>query len=187
MYDKFHDVVLPQKEVWVPVRGYEGLYEVSNYGNVRSLDRYRTWYSKYHKKEVTRLFKGKIMTNKLKDTGYLEVHLRDEERHNYWTVHKLVSEAFHEDLSLPVIDHKNDDKVCNFLWNLHRCTAQYNTKKASDQGKVVSGNKGYTRRISEDKKELVRSLLSEGWSIRKIERECEISQRSIARIRDGLL
>ncbi|CAL9986283.1 HNH endonuclease [Vibrio phage F99] len=187
MYDKFYDVVLPQNELWVPVKGYEGLYEVSNYGQVRSLDRYRTWFSEYHKGEVTRLFKGKILTNKLKDTGYEEVHLRDEDRHNYWTVHKIVSEGFHKDIKLPLIDHKNDIKNCNLLWNLHRCTAQYNTKKAVNQGKVISGNTGYTRKISEEKKELVREKLKEGWSIRRIERECEISQRSVARIRDGLL
>lgn len=187
MYDKFYNIVLPQPQIWRPVKHYEGLYEVSNYGTVRGLDRLRTWYSSYHKKEVTRLFKGKVMSCKLKSTGYLEVHLRDEERHNYWTVHKLVSEAFHEDLSLPVIDHKDDCKVCNLLWNLQRCTVQFNTKKATDSGKNTAGNKGYTRKLSEDIKSLIRKLLSEGTSIRKIERETGVSQRSIARIRDNII
>lgn len=187
MYDNFYKVVLPQPMIWLPVRGYEGLYKVSNYGQVRSLDRVRTWYSDYHGCTVTRTFTGKLLNNKYKDTGYEEVHLRDEERHNYWTVHKIVSEAFHEDLHLPVIDHKNDIKDCNLEWNLLRCTYKYNTKKAADQGKVVSGNIGYKRKVPEYLKVGVRNLLAQGKSIRSIARSHPISQRSIARIRDGLI
>ena len=185
MYDKFYDVVLPQPQIWKPVRHYEGLYIVSNYGEVRSLDRERTWYRKDIDRYCTRVFKGKLMSCKLKDNGYTEVHLRDEDRHNYWTTHKIVSEAFEEDLTLPVIDHKDDVKTHNFLWNLHRCTVQYNTKKYSNSESC--GNERYQKRIPEDMKTLVRALLSEGVSMRKIERENDISQRSIARIRDGLI
>ncbi|AUR84668.1 NUMOD4 protein, partial [Vibrio phage 1.063.O._10N.261.45.C7] len=187
MYDKFYEVFLPQPLEWRAVKDYEGLYEVSNYGNVRSLDRERTWFREDIQAVCTRVFKGINLTNKLKDTGYLEVHLRDEERHNYWTVHKLVSEAFHKDLDLPVVDHKNDNKTCNFVWNLQRCTVKFNTTKAVANGQLVSGNTRYTNKLSETLKDSVRTLLAEGVSIRKIERDLPISQRSIARIRDGLI
>lgn len=58
------------------------------------------------------------MTAKLKSIGYKDVHFSDKDRHNYWTLHKIVSEAFPEDLSLPVIDHKDANKENNLLWNL---------------------------------------------------------------------
>ena len=185
MYDDFYGVVLPQPEVWKPVRHYEGLYVVSNYGQVKSLDRERTWYRKDIDRYCTRVFKGKLMTSKLKYTGYTEVHLRDDKRHNYWTTHKIVSEAFEDDLTLPVIDHKDNIKTNNVLWNLQRCTVQYNTKKSSNSESC--GNIRYQNRISENMKSIVRVLLNEGVSMRKIEKENNISQRSIARIRDGLI
>lgn len=185
MYDSFYDVVLPQPEIWKPVKGYEGLYEVSNYGVVRSLPRKRSWWREDIQSYTTRVFKGKIMTAKLKSTGYKDVHLRDESRHNYWTLHKIVSEAFHEDLHLPVIDHKDDNKGHNFLWNLQRCTVQYNTEKAFKNGQLISGNSGYRSKLPDQVKDVVRNLLQQGLSMRRIEREVGVSQRSIARIRDG--
>ena len=187
MYDKFYGVFLPQPLIWKGVRGFEGLYEVSNYGTVRSLDRVRTWIRKDGNKLVSRLFKGKDMKLKLKSTGYLEVHLRDEERSHYWNVHKLVSEAFHTDLTLPVIDHKDDNKTHNSLWNLQRCTVKFNTKKAQMAGQLLSGDAGYQRKLSDELKITTRSMLSEGKSMRYISKELGISQRSVARIRDGVI
>tara|TARA_Y100001956_G_scaffold64393_1_gene64945 strand:- start:623 stop:1186 length:564 start_codon:yes stop_codon:yes gene_type:complete len=185
MYDNFYGVFLPQPLIWKPVKSFEGLYEVSNYGNIRSLDRLRTWVRKDDNSLVSRVFKGKEMTLKLKATGYKEVHLRDEDRSHYWTVHKVVSEAFHDNLTLPVIDHKDDDKTHNTLWNLQRCTVKFNTEKAYASGKLVAGNDGYKRKLSDEIKNKVKDLLSENVSIRAIERELGVSQRSIARIRDG--
>lgn len=187
MYDKFYDVFLPQPFIWKPVRGFEGLYEVSNYGTVRSLDRVRSWVRKDGNKLITRLFKGKDMTLKLKNTGYVEIHLRDDGRSHYWNVHKLVSEAFHCDLTLPVVDHKDDNKTHNSLWNLQRCTVEFNTKKAYRKGQLVSGNEGYQRKIPDEVKVTARVMLSEGKSLRWIAKELNISQKSVARIRDGVI
>ena len=187
MFDKFFEVFLPQPQIWKPVKGYEGLYEVSNYGNVRSLDRQTTWYNSLKGGYCTRVFYGKMMTNKLTSDGYEEVHLRGEGRSNYWRVHKLVSEAFHNDLKLPVFDHKDDIKDHNALWNLRRCSVQFNTKKAVKIDPTLSGNNRYSNKISDEIKQETRKLLAEGVGIRKIVNILGISQRSIARIRDNLI
>lgn len=78
-------------ERWMPVLGYEGLYEVSDCGNVRSLDRrLKTWFG-------TRASPGRALRPKVAKNGYLSVQLQDSEggravRHAL--IHRLVLEAF---------------------------------------------------------------------------------------------
>lgn len=188
MYDKFYDVVLPQQEVWKDVKGFCGVFQVSNYGNVKSLDRVRTWVRKGSTKTTSRLFKGKVLTNKVKSTGYEEVHLRNCDQNVYRAVHRLVAEAFKPNADgLPVVDHKDDNKLNNYAWNLQWCTVQFNTKKAEQSGLLKCGDAAYKRRLPPEIKEEVRVCLSKGHSIRSIEVQLGISQRSIGRIRDGVI
>ncbi len=83
-------------EVWKPIKGYEGIYEVSSYGRVRSLE--RTIAMRNQHGEYVRVEKGGIMAQKLQNTDRLQVSLRKvvngKRLRKTFYVHRLVAEAF---------------------------------------------------------------------------------------------
>ena len=94
-------------EMWRDIPGYEGLYQVSNYGNVRSMN--------YNKK----LGNIRELKQKLRDNGYLEVHLSKDSKRKYFLVHRLVAEAFLENPdNKPQVNHIDGDKSNNHVSNL---------------------------------------------------------------------
>lgn len=110
------------KEIWKPVKGYEGLYEVSNKGNVRSVDRYVRNDKQY------RLLKGKPMKTFPNLYGYLKTNLYKNGQRKLHSVHRLVAEAFIPNPSnLPCIDHINTIKTDNRVENLRWCTNKENS------------------------------------------------------------
>ena len=110
------------EEIWKPVVGYEGLYEVSSYGRVRSLDKYVKYKSKGY-----RLHRGRILTGSISRCGYIMCHIRVNEVSKYYLVHRLVAEAFIPNLdNLSCINHKDEDKTNNCVENLEWCSHRYN-------------------------------------------------------------
>ena len=81
-------------EIWKTVNGYEGLYEVSNKGRVRSLDKI------VPKWDGQRLLKGKILKGGITRFGYVKVILTKEKTRRTFLVHRLVAEAFIEKYSI---------------------------------------------------------------------------------------
>lgn len=111
-----------KKEIWRSIKGYEGLYEVSNCGNVRSVDRIVT-YSDGRK----RLWKGHFLKLVLRANGYLMCCLSRNGRSVNELIHRLVAQAFiHNPNNLPVINHKDENKTNNHVSNLEWCTTKYN-------------------------------------------------------------
>lgn len=110
-------------EIWKPVKGYEGLYEVSSHGRVRSLGR-----TVICRKGGERLFPPKEMVFNIAQ-GYLYLTLRDRDKNGRkHKVHRLVAEAFIPNPdNLPCINHKDEDKLNNNVDNLEWCTVKYNT------------------------------------------------------------
>lgn len=107
-------------EVWRDVVGYEGLYEVSSFGRVRSVDRIvRNRYG-------VRVSRGKILTPSLND-GYLFVSLCNKCKYKTKYVHRLVAEAFIPNPNnLPQINHKDETRDNNRVDNLEWCDSKYN-------------------------------------------------------------
>ena len=112
------------EEIWRPIEGYEGLYEVSNTGRVRSLDMYvKCGYGSY------RLRKGKVLSPVIKDNGYLQVGLYYNGKYKMFLVHRLVAQAFIENFdNLPEVNHLDEDKSNNSVDNLEWCDRSYNLK-----------------------------------------------------------
>lgn len=104
-------------EEWKPIQDYEELYEVSNYGRVRSLvDTHRNI-----RKEPKILKTGK------NGKGYLHVTLWKKGKSKTFKLHRLVTNAFIPNpQNLPQINHKDEDKTNNHVENLEWCTASYN-------------------------------------------------------------
>ena len=115
------------KEIWKDIPTYDEIYQVSNFGNVRSL----------------RYNKIKIMTSFKHTDGYLCVAIRNNGIAKNRKIHQLVAMAFlgHIPNGLKlVVDHINDDKLDNRLENLQIVTQRYNSRKT--QGKYSSKYKG---------------------------------------------
>ena len=106
------------KEVWLPVRGYEGLYEVSDLGRVRSLDRSSVCIR--HGKPVTQRWKGRILKPAPSgNTGYLTICLQNNGDCVTAAIHRLVAEAFVPNTKKEkTVDHINDVKTDNRAANL---------------------------------------------------------------------
>jgi hypothetical protein len=111
-----------EDEVWKDIENYEGLYQVSNLGNVRSLDRVIN--SCYNSKQ---LIKGKVKVQELKNDGYMRVTLHKDGKGKHHYVHRLVAEAFIPNPDdLPQVNHKDENKTNNNVDNLEWCTNEYN-------------------------------------------------------------
>lgn len=116
--------VLIMKEIWVPVKGYIGLYEVSNLGRVRSLN--------YNHSRKTKLLKQR----KTK-FGYMRVGLFKNYKQKTFFVHRLVAEAFIPNwFNYQQVNHIDEDKTNNHVDNLEWCTAGYNTNYGTRNEKV---------------------------------------------------
>lgn len=108
-------------EIWKPVKGYEGLYEVSNLGNVRSLDRYVM-----HGNRCC-LLKGKPIVSFPNSRGYLRATLYKNGQGKKYFVHRLVAETFIPNPNnLPCIDHIDRNYLNNSTDNLRWCTQKEN-------------------------------------------------------------
>lgn len=107
------------EEIWRPIEGYEGLYEVSSYGRVRSLDRYD---------RMNHFRKGRIMKQSYNGNGYLTVDLCLNGKVKKYLGHRLVAQVFIKNpCNLPQINHIDEDKSNNRVENLEWCDAKYNT------------------------------------------------------------
>lgn len=115
---KGYGALMNSTEVWKDIEDYKGLYQVSNLGRVRSLDRIDA---------LGRLRKGKVLAYGLSGGGYLQVGLHRDGKVEQKLVHRLVSEAFLPNPdNLPQVNHKDEDKANNQVENLEWCTALYN-------------------------------------------------------------
>lgn len=113
-------------EIWKPVAGYEGIYEVSNLGRVRSLDR-----EVANRWGTTKPVPGAIRTIAVKREGYCFVNLFRRSRGRPMYVHRLVAIAFLPNPEgLPQVNHIDGDKLNNRADNLEWCTGKENCQHA---------------------------------------------------------
>ena len=104
------------EEVWKDVIGYEGLYQVSNLGRVKSFPRHGTPSNC-----------ARILKQHKDGKGYKRLWLCKEGIQKNYKVHRLVAEAFLPNVdNLPQVNHKDENKANNSVSNLEWCNNQYN-------------------------------------------------------------
>lgn len=130
-----YDTAEYENENWKDIEGFEGYYQVSNFGRVRGLDRS---IQSTQNNGCTVKRRGKILNRKKAcGSGYIIHSLTKDNKSYYRKPHRLVAEAFLPNPdNLPQVNHKDGNKINNRLENLEWCTAKYNTNHA-----VISGLK----------------------------------------------
>ena len=115
-----------EKEIWKDVIGYEGLYEISNFGRIRSKKRLVSYNGTY------RLYNGKTLSPFISSSGYYAIVLHKTRpifKLNY--IHRLVANAFlPNDNNLEQVNHKDGNKLNNCVDNLEWCSRSENMKHA---------------------------------------------------------
>ena len=116
------------KEIWKDIEGYEGLYQVSNMGRVKSLGNNKTR-------------KEKILKSSKSNRGYLVVHLYKEGKVKGYSIHRLVTSAFIPNPNnLPQVNHKDEDKTNNRVDNLEYCDSKYNLNYGTRTERITIAN-----------------------------------------------
>ena len=154
------------EEVWNDIKGYEGMYQVSSFGNVRSMN-----------------YRGtgtiKNLVPKVNNCGRLWVELKGKPL----LIHRLVAIAFiPNEHDYPEINHKDENPKNNHVDNLEWCTSEYNKK-------VYSGRKSHgrprirTRRVAQ--LDFNGGIVKHWNDSRTIENETGMKQWSIIQCCDG--
>jgi hypothetical protein len=124
-----------KQEIWKSVVGYEELYEVSNFGRVKGLQR-KCKLSENHKADF-RIVPEKIIKQDI-NAGYCYVGLFRNGKCQRKRVHRLVAEAFLlNQNNLPQVNHKDENKLNNHIENLEWCTGSYNIKYGTCRERIV--------------------------------------------------
>ena len=153
-------------EVWRPVKGFEGLYEVSNLGRVRS------WVNNAGNPR----FEPKILEPSKTRNGYLYVCLCKNGKRTKKRVHRLVAEAFLPNpLHLPMVNHRNELKDDNCVENLEFCDAKYNSNFGTAKERSAKAHSKVILQL-----DLEGNLIKEWSSLADVHRKTCWSQGSIS-------
>ena len=123
-------------EIWKPVYNYEGYYEVSSRGRVRSLTRS---VNSRTNENVYRLLTGRVLVSTINSAGYLKVRLSKKGVKKTQMVHHLVGESFlnhTKRCNFISLDHIDEDKTNNHVSNLQIITKQDNIIKSIEYKKL---------------------------------------------------
>ena len=125
------------------VKGYEGYYEVDQFGRIYSVDRVISVND--NGRQYEKPLKAKQMKQTIHSKGYKTVSLTKDGKTKCMFVHRIVAEAFiPNEENLPMVNHKDEDKTNNFVENLEWCTASYNRtygNAVEKQAKKLRGKK----------------------------------------------
>ena len=156
-------------EEWRDIPGYEGLYQVSDFGQIKSLDRLVK-----NGENSSHIKKGRIRKQAVTSTGYKMVNLSVNKKVKYFKVHRLVMAAFFGESQLTV-NHKDGNPINNHISNLEYCTQAENLEHALNTG-LRKSYRIYEKEILADYKK--------GMSVNEIVDKYKTSFKSINHLLD---
>jgi len=158
-----------ENEIWKPINGYEGKYEVSNTGRVKSLGRYIQ--KSRNGKPVQQWYDGFVMKNIVDARwGYHRVYLCKDGKIKAYKLHRLVAGAFIDNPeNKPCVNHKNGIKTDNRVDNLEWCSYQENARHAIDTGlqTYVYGESRASSKLTNEQAKEIKIMLNEGVKTQK--------------------
>lgn len=165
-------------EEWRDIKGFEGLYQISCKGKVKSLKRIidRGDKGKYIRKE-------RLLSLSFDKDGYIKVCIQKNGKRIYTNTHIIVAKTFIPNPNnLPEVNHKDGIKSNNCKNNLEWCNKSYNRQHAYDTGlqKSVSGVKHYRSKLS--KKDIIKIRKSKLKGV-ELAKQFGVSPQTISRVK----
>ena len=164
-------------EIWQDVKGFEGFYQVSNLGRIKSLDRIIQQHHR-NQRNVEHIYKGKILKGNINKNGYIIVDLHKKGKIKKFLLHRLIAETFIPKVKgKNIINHKDNNPTNNQVNNLEWCTQSENIKYAYEFGNKKAPHQ--KRIIQFDRNN---NFICEWESQTQIERVLGIKQANISKV-----
>jgi hypothetical protein len=199
-------------EYWVDISNYEGYYQVSNYGNVKSLDRVITEHPSVKNEQhpsvkneqhpsvkneqqtaKTQTLKGRILKPHTNSSGYYQINLNRKSVRTTFAIHQLVAQAFLDNRSRkPLVNHINGIKTDNNVNNLEWATYSENLehayknrlRRAVKTNEVASKN--YKRKLTEQQVREIKLLIAaKSLTLKQIANQYDVGRSTIGSIKSG--
>lgn len=170
---------VPVEEVWLDIEGYEGYYQISNKGRVRSLDRVVPC-----SRTTSRKLRGRLLKLCPDSSGYIIIVLQKDGEKKSVKVHRLVATHFLDRIpGKDIINHIDCDKTNNCVSNLEWCTPKENTGHMHRLGRNYSsfGEENPACKLTDNDVERIREL-SKTYTQRYIAQLYNVSNQHISRI-----
>lgn len=163
------------QELWKDIIGYEGIYQVSNYGTIRALERMVN-----HHLGGKRKIKGKTLKPFLNTQGYYQVNLCKNGKRKPYTIHKLVMLAFvgerPADMEIRHLNSKcTDNRLCNLAYGTH-------SENMIDAGMISHLRR---QRLTIQDVENIRKKIAKGERVNDIAKEYGVCRRTIGDIKNN--
>ena len=163
-------------EVWKDVPGFEGCYQVSSDGRIKSLARYVNVCG-----GGKRLISEKIIKPTVCKNGYLELHASRKCKKKVFLLHRLVAMLFIENPDkLPEVNHKDENVSNCSVENLEWCTSKYNANYGTRIERCAAPQRKKVKQYTQNGQ-----LLKEWSSIKSASRECNFNDSAIIRCCKG--
>ena len=168
-------------EIWKPVAGMEGLYEVSDQGRVRSLDRVVG-----HRWGGAAVKRGKMLAPRLDKDGYQFIGMSAAGITIQAKVHRLVAEHFLQRGDLPEVNHKDLVKTNNVATNLEWVTRKRNQEHACDNGLFTAiTNPRRAKKLTPELAQAIRAARTTGKTYAAIAAEFGVSAPTALKVARG--